>query len=192
MPRRPIEKPTLGDTVTVPPAPTPADVWADGRLVVGPSTIEGRGLFATADIDTGTVVLRLGGRLVTSAELSGLLADADLDPQARFVDTITVDEDAHLVLPPATSAHFGNHSCDPNLWHVGPYELATRRDVIDGEELTLDYGTSSGAEGFSMECRCASPHCRGRVTSEDWRRPDLRVRYAGHWTPALQRRIDRY
>jgi hypothetical protein len=28
---------------------------------------------------------------------------------------------AHLVLPPDTLIHYGNHSCDPTMWHVGPY-----------------------------------------------------------------------
>jgi hypothetical protein len=59
-----------------------------------------------------------------------------------------------------------------------------------GDEITLDYATVSGADGFAMECRCGSALCRGRVTSDDWRRPDLRRRYVGHWTPVLRRRID--
>ena len=177
--------------MTMEPKSPPADVWTDDRVAVGRSTIEGRGLFATADIEEGTVVLRVGGRLVTSAQLVQLIADADGDPDAPYVDTLTIYEDAHLVLPPGTIAHFGNHSCDPTLWSLGDYELATRRVVRAGEELTLDYGTISGADGFTMECRCGSARCRGRVTSEDWRSPDLQERYEGHWTPALQQRIDR-
>jgi hypothetical protein len=174
---------------TMDPEP-PAEVWVDERVVVGRSAIDGRGLFATDDLPAGTVVVRLGGELVDSATLSRLLAAAD--PDAAYIDTIAVDEDAHLVLPPGTTAHFANHSCDPTLWHVGPYELAARRDLRAGDELTVDYGTNSAAAGFAMDCRCGSPVCRRRITSEDWRRPELRLRYAGHWTAALQRRIDRH
>jgi uncharacterized protein len=169
----------------------PAGVWTDERVAVGRSAIDGRGLFAGDDIPAGTIVLRLGGVLVDSATLSRLLVAADAAPDAPYVDTIAVDDDAHLVLPPGTTAHFANHSCEPTLWHVGPYELAARRDLRAGDELTVDYGTNSAAAGFAMECRCESPGCRRRVTSEDWRRPELRLRYRGHWTPALQRRIDR-
>ena len=169
----------------------PRDVWADERVIVGRSHLDGRGLLASEDIAAACVVLRLGGRLVSTAQLVRLIAEADRDPDAPYVDTITIYEDAHLVLPSGTVAHFGNHSCDPNLWHVDAYQIATRRDVRVGEELTLDYGTSSGARGFAVECRCGSALCRGRVTSEDWRLPDLQARYAGHWTPALQQRIDR-
>jgi hypothetical protein len=153
------------------------------------SSIAGDGLVAGADIDAGTVVVRLGGRLVTSAELDALLAPPARGDPAGYVDTITVYEDRHLVLPPRTLAHWVNHSCDPNLWHVGPYEIAARRRIHAGEELTLDYGTNSGAAGFRMPCACGSPICRKVVTSDDWRRPDLQERYRGHWTPALAARI---
>src|SRR5215216_565877 len=146
----------------------PADVWMDERLVIRDSAIEGRGLFFAHGLPAGTVVLRLGGRLVGSAELDALVRQAEADPAAPYVDTITVYDDAHLVLPPNTPIHFGNHSCDPTLWLVGPYEMATRRNVTAGEEATLDYGTVSGADGFRMTCACRAAVCRGEVTSADW------------------------
>jgi hypothetical protein len=37
---------------------------------------------------------------------------------AIYIDTITVFEDALLVLPTATMLHFANHSCDPNLLRI--------------------------------------------------------------------------
>jgi hypothetical protein len=168
----------------------PPDVWLDERLVVGDSPIEGQGLFFAEDLRAATVVMRLGGRLVSSAELDSLIGKAVDDPDSTYVDTITIYEDAHLVLPMNTLIHFGNHSCDPTLWHVGPYELATRRDVAAGEEATIDYGTQSGAEGFSMPCQCGARDCRLEITSEDWRRPELQERYREHWVPALEQRID--
>lgn len=171
-----------------PPAPR---VWVDERLVVRDSPIDGRGLFLDVGLPAGTVVVRLGGRLVSSAELEAVLRGAEADPEAPYVDTVTVDDDAHLVLPPNTPAHFVNHRCDPTLWLVGPYELATRRDVAAGEEATIDYGTVSGADGFAMACRCGAAACRGEVTSADWARAELQERYRGHWPPALQTRIDR-
>lgn len=132
----------------------------------------------------------LGGRLVSTAELEVLIAEADADPEAPFVDTITIYRDQHLVLPPRTPAHFANHSCDPTLWHTGPYTVATRRDVVAGEEATIDYGTQSGAAGFRMTCSCSTSSCRGVVTSDDWQDDELQRRYEGHWVPALQARID--
>ncbi|CAN5296515.1 SET domain-containing protein-lysine N-methyltransferase [soil metagenome] len=168
----------------------PGDVWLHPSVEVGRSAIEGKGLFATHNLAMATIVVRLGGRLVPSAELVELLARADAEPDGPYVDTITIYEDAHLVLPPGTVIHYANHSCDPNLCHAGPYELAARRPIRPGEELTVDYGTNSGADGFEMTCRCGSAACRGTITSEDWRRPDLQARYGDHWTPALRSRMD--
>ena len=139
---------------TVPP---PRSGWLDDRLVVGRSRIQGRGLFARDFVPTGEVVVRLGGTLVTSLELRALLAAADSDPEASYVDTVTVEEDVHLVMPPGTTIHFANHCCDPSLWHVGPYEIATRRDLRNGDEATVDYATHTGAEGFRHAVRLRSP-----------------------------------
>jgi len=170
--------------------PPRGDIRVDERIVVAKSLIEGHGLFFSAEIVANTVVVELGGKLVSTAELDVLIAEANRDPDAPFVDTVTIDEDQHLVLPANTTTHFGNHSCDPTLWHVGPYQIATRRSVAAGEEATIDYGTQSGAPGFRMICRCRASNCRGVVTSDDWEDEGLQARYAGHWVPALQARID--
>lgn len=172
------------------PAP-PSEVWLHHHLAVRVSAIDGQGLFATQDIPAGTVVVRLGGRLVSSAELTRLITEANADPTAPYVDSTTVYEDRHLILPPGTDVHYGNHSCDPNTWPIGPYEIAARQDIAAGEEITLDYATTSGAAGFSMPCRCGTASCRGQVTSEDWRGAELQYRYGDHWVPALGERIRR-
>jgi hypothetical protein len=169
-----------------------ADVWANPAVIVRRSGIEGDGLFTTADLAEGDLVLRLGGRLVTTSELEALIAEADADDDAPYVDSVTVFEEAHLVMPGSTTAHFVNHSCDPNLWHDGAYEVRARRSIPAGEELTIDYGTNSGAPGFEMRCACGAPGCRARITSDDWSNPELQRRYRGHWAPALSRRIESY
>ncbi|WP_203783676.1 SET domain-containing protein-lysine N-methyltransferase [Paractinoplanes rishiriensis] len=110
-------------------------------------------------------------------------------PDPPYIDTITVDADRHLVLPPRRPNGYGNHSCDPNLWWVGPYDLAARRDIAAGEELTNDYATSTAEPGFVLPCACDTPLCRRTVTGTDWQRPDLQERYGPHWVPALLTRI---
>ncbi|HTF10855.1 MAG TPA: SET domain-containing protein [Asanoa sp.] len=158
------------------------DCWLHPDVEVRDSPIAGRGLFATAVIPAGTVVSRLGGRLVSGQELRDLFAAAARD---TYIDTITVDTDLHLVLPPRRPNGYGNHSCDPNLWWVGPFELATRVTTPPGDELTNDYATSTADPHFTLTCSCGSPLCRGMVTGDDWRRAELRERYGTHWVPAL-------
>ena len=165
-----------------------SEVWSHPALSVRRSAISGDGLFAGVDIAAGDRLFRLGGRLVTTVELGSLIADANAN--GRYVDTIAIVEGRHLVLPADTIVHYANHSCDPNLWHVGSYDVVARRDIRAGEELTIDYGTNSGAPGFVMRCTCGTTRCREVVTSEDWRVVELQHRYAGHWTPALAQRIE--
>ncbi len=161
-------------------------VWVHPSIVVRSSAIAGGGLHARAPLPAGVVVIRLGGRLVDTATLHELFARAE---PGEYVDTFAVGEDAHLVLPPGTTAHYGNHSCEPTMWPVGAYELATCRPVAAGDELTVDYGLISDDPTFRMDCDCGAAGCRRVVTGADWRRVDLQRRYAGHWPPGLQRRI---
>src|SRR5690242_14851186 len=103
------------------PEPEP-DCWLHPDVEVRVSDIEGRGLFARAAIPAGTVVARAGGVLVTDAGLRAAFEAAAADPAHPYIDTYTVDEDLHLILPPRRPNGYGNHGCDPNLWWTGPFE----------------------------------------------------------------------
>ena len=151
--------------------------WLHPGVEVRPSPIAGVGLFACEDLSAGTVVSRLGGHHVSTAELRDLLAGA-----SSYLDTIQVGPDLHLVLPPDTPSGKGNHSCDPNLWWSEPYVLQARRDITADEELTTDYATSTRSPDFVMACSCGSTLCRATVTGDDWRLPELQLRYGDHWT----------
>ncbi len=142
------------------------ECWLHADVVVADSSIAGRGLVATSGIPAGSVVSRLGGRLVCDAELGRLFAAAARSSSA-YVDTISVDDDLHLVLPPGRVNGCGNHSCDPNLWWVDAFTLAARRDIEVAEELTNDYATSAAVDGFAMPCACGSALCRGTVRGTD-------------------------
>jgi hypothetical protein len=141
-----------------------SEPWLHPDVEVRPSPIDGQGLFATADLDAGVVVVRLGGRVVGTDELRALFAAADADPDAPYVDTVTIAPDRHLVLPQGSQVHYGNHSCDPTMLHIDPFAIATRRPVRPGDELTVDYATQSGLAGWSMTCACGAASCRGVVT----------------------------
>ena len=162
----------------------PSACWLHADVRVRGSVIEGQGLFAARPLPAGVTVARLGGRLVTSRQLHLLLAQA-----IEYVDTIGLDEDAHLVLPPNQPIHYGNHSCDPTLWHTDAYTLVTRRAVAAGEELTVDYATQTTEPAFRMSCRCGTALCRTVVSGTDWQETAWADRYRGHVVPAVARRI---
>ena len=165
----------------------PSSCWLHPSVVIGMSEIEGRGLFAAQAIEVGLPVSRLGGSIVTDAELEVRFAQQASDPTVGYIDTIAVGDGLHLLMPARQANHYGNHSCDPNLWWIDAFRLAARRDIASGEELTNDYGTSTGAPSFRMECRCGSPICRRFITGDDWRNRELRARYGQHWVPEMLR-----
>ena len=95
-------------------------------------------MFARSPLASGTVVARMGGRVVTREELLALFAAAERDPDRPYVDCLSIEEGFDLVLPARRDNHFGNHSCDPNTWHVDGFTLSARRDIEAGEELRQD------------------------------------------------------
>ena len=53
-----------------------------------------------------------------------------------------------------------NHSCDPTLWWTDDSTLVARRMIASGDELTVDYATSSADPDFTMYCHCETYRCR--------------------------------
>ena len=147
-------------------------------------------MFASEDLPAGTVVARLRGRIVDDATLRALFAEAEVN--GGYVDTIMIDDDRNLILAPDQLIHFGNHSCDPSLWHLDAGTVATRRPVAAGEELTIDYATQTTQPDFEMNCNCGTALCRGMVTGLDWIDPEWQRRYGDHVVPAVRRAIQRW
>jgi hypothetical protein len=155
------------------------------KTAVRPSRIVGRGLFAVAPVARGEVVCVKGGHLLDRAALGrhqAVVNDAELQVAAD------------LFLAPVTEAEFEsvmmflNHSCEPNVGVRGQIVFVAMRDVAAGEELTLDYATIDHDAG-PMACRCGATACRGLVTGQDWRRPDLQAKYGDYFAWYLLEKI---
>ncbi|HEX3673296.1 MAG TPA: SET domain-containing protein-lysine N-methyltransferase [Rhizomicrobium sp.] len=164
--------------------------WISPKLVPGKSAIHGVGVIATTDIARGEKLMEFGGLPISGIDVATELY--------RERSIWLVGEDAYLALPksdPAPSLDENlNHSCDANSWLEGAVTLVARRGIVAGEEITLDQGTwNFEDEGYvwdQPECSCGSAQCRKTLTNDDWTRPDVQERYAGHFHPFLQRRID--
>jgi uncharacterized protein len=161
------------------------ETWYDPRLTLGPSPTHGTGMFATADFAEGEVIMIWGGQLYTRAQL-----EAGQVPDCSYS---FIDEDILMAAPQEGMDYFVNHSCDPNVWMVEPVTVVARRPIAAGEEIVGDYAVWEGSADYVLTpCTCGSPLCRGTVTGNDWQRPELQVRYAGHFLPYLNRRIARH
>jgi hypothetical protein len=143
----------------------------------------GCGVFAKADIAKGELVSLWGGRIIDVD---------DLDPSIpRFTQRILqLDEGLYLLTSeqPEPNDCF-NHSCEPNLGFFGQIGLVAMCDIKAGEELTFDYAMSDGSPYDEFECHCGLPHCRGKITGDDWKLPALWDKYEGYFSPYLARRI---
>lgn len=164
-----------------------SESWNDPRLEVRVSPIHGQGIFATADIRAGEVLMIWGGTFFTEEEaLSG---------KALKLSWTTIEEGLVLGHTPEhgnSVDDFINHSCDPNVWMQDEVTLTAMRDIRAGEEIVADlvFWWEPDNPYIAWDCSCGSSGCRKTFTSEDWRRPELQERYRGHFLPYINRMIE--
>jgi uncharacterized protein len=163
--------------------------FIDARLVVGKSKIEGKGILAVGDIKKGERIMEWGGRKVLQNKFDQnvyrLQSAAPIDDD-YFLATLTSD---NIVM----ADEYLNHSCDPNAWLIDEVTVVARRDIKKGEEVTVDCATwDCDTENLYTDdglCKCASKTCRKVLSPNDWQRKDLQVRYKGHFSPYIQKKI---
>ena len=144
----------------------------------------GMGVFARKPISKGELLVLWGGRIIDESEL-----DPTMPNFSQRV--LQIEEGLFLLAPePLEPSDRFNHSCNPNAGFSGQIGLVAMRDIALGEEVCFDYAMCDGTPYDEFICSCGSENCRGNITGEDWKRPDLRERYAGYFIPYLQRRID--
>lgn len=165
--------------------------WIDERLIVKESAISGKGIITTAPIKEGEVLMIFGGEVVKQK---------DLDEQRyRLQTAFPIDRDVFIVLPVTNTSdtvdEYLNHSCDPTAWLTDEVTVVARRDIDSGTEITVDAATwDMDPEWLYSEdgkCYCMDLHCRKALSPTDYLRPELQERYKGHFSPYIQRRIDR-
>ncbi|MFM8867058.1 MAG: SET domain-containing protein [Ilumatobacteraceae bacterium] len=155
---------------------TPSAEWRDlGN--------KGFGTFALHPIPAGSLVATFGGTASTFGGLQRFSAE-------RVSRSIQIEANLFFVGPverePGDTI---NHSCEPNCGMRNATQVVTMRDIEVGEELTFDYAMSDMAPYDEFDCACGNASCRGRVTGRDWQLPHLQDRYAGYFSPYLDREI---
>ena len=140
------------------------------EVEVGPSGIEGLGLFATSPVAAGKRIRKI----TVIREVTPLQPlREDLGERQDHCDY----PDGRIVLLGFPDRHV-NHSCDPNAFVAYDEEvsfLVARRDIPRGAEITCDYNINI-AGGTAWPCRCGAPRCSGTVMGDFFLLP-----------PALQR-----
>lgn len=90
--------------------------------------------------------------------------------------------------------NFFNHSCDPNIGIVGQIFFVAMRDIKIDEEACFDYAMvlyhSKEANTYKVNCLCGSKKCRGIITDDDWKNPELQKKYNGYFQHYIQEKIN--
>jgi hypothetical protein len=162
----------------------PAENWINPKIEVRESPIHGQGMFASAKIEQGEELI-IWRECYT--DKAGALK-AVLDGKG----TMQWDEDVFSYETELHREHYMiNHSCDPNGWMADAHTLEARKDIFEGEEITVDMAMFESDEGAiaTWSCNCGSRICRGRITGKDWRLDELQRRYRGHFSPLVNKRI---
>ena len=140
------------------------------RIVVRNSSIHGRGVFALANIRTGSLILEYKGTLVSWKEAQRAYARSSADGGHTFF----FDLDDGRVIDGARGGNFArwlNHCCAPNCEAEQDGErvfIRAIRTIKSGRELFIDYrlqvdGRCTASVRRTYACRCGSVECRGTI-----------------------------
>lgn len=137
-------------------------VDGDRSVYISQSAIHGFGLFAGRDYGKGHAVWQMTGRLhsgvvtETCPNFVGIGPDTWINPDSPTVRM--------------------NHSCMPNAAFHRKRMLYSLRDIVKGEEITIDYSTTEADPDWSMDCHCNVPGCRRKlhaihISFAEWDKP---------------------
>ncbi len=128
-------------------------------LEIKKSSINGKGCFATLLFPRGRKIAEYTGERITTVE-------AERRARRRRVLRICAI-DSRWSLDGSrggNGTHYINHSCQPNCYmkilygHIQFYAL---RDILPGEEITIDYQYTLHPD--SKRCYCGAESCRGTI-----------------------------
>ncbi len=128
-------------------------------VTVAPSAIDGQGVFAAEPVRKRLKIGEIRGESISVAE-ARIRA-------TRTERVMIVELSAKKAIDFSKSTdpmRYTNHSCKPNGQLVirnGRVEFYALRDIVPGEEVTVDYGETHH-EG-RLACRCGAPGCKGAL-----------------------------
>jgi hypothetical protein len=140
-------------------------------------------MFAVDNIAKDEIVFIKGGRILQRKEMyTSSPAESYLPIDDYYVIGARLAEDEY------ESKLFVNHSCSPNCGVRGEITFIAIREIIVGEELTIDYAMVDN-EPYEFQCECGSICCRGVVTGMDWKLECLQRKYGQSFSRYLLEKI---
>lgn len=138
-----------------------------GKLRVGDAGVKGKGVFAEQEILPGDLVVEYAGEEKWIWDI----------PEELWEYCFQVDYDKYILPVKESFGWYLNHSCEPNCVIMGRTRIVALRTIEKDEEVTFDYSTNVGWDGFAMQCHCGSPACRHIIRSYKYLNPRLKGSY---------------
>jgi SET domain-containing protein len=121
------------------------------------------GLFALKDFNKEEVIIGKEtwdeSRLISWKEFE-TLDSATKDKLANFCYKTAEGIHAPKNINKLNIAYFFNHSCDPNSYSDSDGNYIAKRDIVVGEEFTIDVEALMEKTIIEFECHCDSLKCR--------------------------------
>lgn len=134
-------------------------------VTVRDSHVGGKGLFIDEPVKKGEKILTFDGPIITWDEAV---------KRRRENHVVPIDVDKYVDISERES--LVNHSCDPSAGFSGSDTLIALRDLEQGDEITFDYSLVT-ADGWTMDCKCGSEKCRGKVSDYADLPEDVKKKY---------------
>lgn len=128
-------------------------------ITIYPSPIDGRGCFATRLFPKGRKIAEYTGELITNGEAERRARGRRFLRVCAINDVWSLDGSIG-----GNGTHYMNHSCEPNAYMrvtAGHLLFFALRDILPGEEITVDYVRTYHSD--KKRCRCGAPSCRGTI-----------------------------
>jgi uncharacterized protein len=149
-------------------------------LRIGGAGAKGKGVYAARRVELGELVWDYAGEEKWIKEI----------PKRVWRYCFQVDYDRYVVPAKGSGGWFMNHSCEPNCVIMGRTRIVALRRIEAGGEVTFDYSTNVGWDGFSMRCRCGTKECRKVVRSYKFLPDELKGHYGACVSAFLLRPLD--
>ncbi len=120
------------------------------KYQVGKSSIQGKGVILTKDLEKDETIFLFLGKEVTMT--SGYWFHKPNALQIGYVKW--------LEPRPGSVGNYLNHSCSPNAGVRGKNRIVAMRSLKAGEEVTIDYALSETYPLWHMKCSCKARNCR--------------------------------
>jgi len=165
--------------------------WISPKIGIKDTKKYGMSIFSKEKINKEEIISIFGGYVMEikkEEELNSKISDYGLQINENLVLGIKKENE----IEPAC---FFNHSCNPNAGFKGQIFLVAMRDIEKNEEIAFDYAMvlhqSDNAKLYKLKCLCGADNCRGYVTENDWKLPELQKKYDGYFQWYLQEKINK-